>query len=61
MTNTTTNDRDLLIFLRENLESLGVAGHLLDQLITQPEAVTDLEGSDLTSLQERALQFFETV
>ena len=60
MTNA-TNDRDLLIFLRENIKSFGLADHLQGLLTHEPECVTELEGSDLTSLQERFQQFLETV
>ena len=52
-----TNNRDLLIFLGENLKSLGLADYLQQQLLTQPECVTDLEGSDLQALQLRLAEF----
>ena len=52
-----TNNRDLLIFLRENLDGFGLSDHLLQQLLTQPECVTDLEGSDLQALQLRLTEF----
>ena len=52
-----TNNRDLLAFLRENLDSLSLSEFLKKQLLTQPEAVTDLEGSDLENLQQRFVDF----
>ena len=52
-----TNNRDLLIFLAESLQSYGVTEHLLEQLMDQPECVTNLEGSDLEALRSDFLTF----
>ena len=52
-----TNNRDLLIFLRENLDSLSLSEFLKKQLLNQPESVTDLEGVDLENLQCRFVEF----
>ena len=52
-----TNNRDLLIFLRENLDSLSLSEFLKKQLLNQPESVTDLEGADLEDLQCRFVEF----
>ena len=52
-----TNNRDLLIFLAESLKSYGVTEHLLEQLMDQPECVTNLEGSDLEALRSDFLTF----
>ena len=53
----TDNNRDLLIFLRENLDSLSLSEFLKKQLLNQPESVTDLEGADLEDLQCRFVEF----
>ncbi len=52
-----TNNRDLLIFLRENLDSLSLSEFLKKQLLNQPESVTDLEGVDLENLQMSFVEF----